>query len=163
VLELWETFDRVNLLSSFPGRMRDIDGVEDIGEWSKEQEDEKERKTEAAEAGEEAEKEGASDYFVKGDQFPLAAARAAADSFQLHKYSLVVMLGLNVAKAFRAPTCALLDTFVLSDETKTMPETVVLVLPHPSGVSHFWNAGPKSRVDDARTAFRCVIRDLTQP
>jgi hypothetical protein len=146
VEELWGKFDRVNLLTAFPGRLCDV-GVEDSGDASvpsveKEGVLDMERKGEAAAVK------------PKGDQFPLNEGREAATRLlpQLRKYSRVVMLGLNVAKSFCAPKVDLLDTFLLCDETEvggngpgvegpSRPPgtpTLVLVLPHPSGVSHFW-------------------------
>jgi hypothetical protein len=149
VEELWGKFDRVNLLTAFPGRVCDV-GSEDSGEVAvgyveNEGEFNMERKVEAA---------AQLRVRPKGDQFPLTEGRDAATRLlpHLRKYSHVVMLGLNVAKAFCAPKVDLLDTFVLCDEAEVggnvpwaegpsrppSTPTLVLVLPHPSGVSHFW-------------------------
>ena len=90
------------------------------------------------------------------------------------------MLGLGVAKAFNVPQPQLLEAYVLCDETSEGSDGVgeaelqpyvrntaseepgdwamVLILPHTSGVSHFWN-----NPDDVHAAalhFRRFIQDF---
>ena len=72
----------------------------------------------------------------KGDAFFLTEARAAAAALigKIATRKFVVLLGLNVARAFghRAPWFAWRDAFKDS-------ETWIAVAPHPSGISHWWN------------------------
>ena len=57
-----------------------------------------------------------------------------------------MLLGLRVASAFRVPRAKLL---LLDEAALPCP---VLVLPHTSGVSHFWNRA--ANVQAAERAFR---------
>ena len=68
------------------------------------------------------------------DNFPLQAARQAAEQLDIHTYRLVVLLGHNVARSFKLPTPSLFCRYRFHD-----PEALWMVFPHPSGVSHFWN------------------------
>eukprot|EP01060_Flectonema_neradi_P013346 TRINITY_DN20104_c0_g1_i1.p1 TRINITY_DN20104_c0_g1~~TRINITY_DN20104_c0_g1_i1.p1 ORF type:complete len:196 (+),score=26.02 TRINITY_DN20104_c0_g1_i1:89-676(+) len=85
--ELWRNFDRVNLLSEFPGRQP----------------------------------------HGGGDHFPAKPAREAAARIALAGRPVVFLLGRGVAKAFG------LSLGLLQRKRN------IIVLPHPSGVNHFWN------------------------
>ena len=106
---LWEHFDRRNLLGQFPGRKART-GVHARGNYAR--------------------------HGSTGDCFPLEDARRAAQSFSCDEFVLIVLLGLNVARAFDFPQPALFAQrqVCVNGRTQTW-----LVLPHPSGVSHFWN------------------------
>ena len=122
VADLWRRFDRRNLLHEFPGRKPRAD---------------KHRR-----------ENGYMLHQSNGDEFPLELAREAAASVDLSGYGLAVLLGLQVAGAFRVK--AKLLTFDL--ETLACP---AIVLPHTSGVSHFWNDA--DNVAAAEVAFRDAI------
>eukprot|EP00754_Rhynchopus_humris_P049654 Rhum_TRINITY_DN8517_c0_g1::Rhum_TRINITY_DN8517_c0_g1_i1::g.28473::m.28473 len=62
-----------------------------------------------------------------GDAFDLKAARAAASGIPLVSRPVVLLLGSNVARAFGLPNNVL------------QWQGNILVLPHPSGINHFWN------------------------
>lgn len=68
----------------------------------------------------------------KGDAFPAAAARLAAAALDLSGRPLVVLGGRGVAAAFGEGGRAWLEAFPL----RGIP---AIVVPHPSGVSHWWN------------------------
>ena len=67
-------------------------------------------------------------------------------------YNLVVLLGLNVAKAFRIKSPRLFQRWYLDEDLNIVPMvasttedcaatySMLLVFPHPSGVSHYWNS-----------------------
>jgi hypothetical protein len=83
-----------------------------------------------------------------GDRFDMDQARKLAAAIDITKYHLVVLLGLNVAKAFRLQNVALFKEYYIDDalniqsvtESKTFVSgTRILIYPHPSGVSHYWN------------------------
>ena len=88
-----------------------------------------------------------------GDHFPLQQARENATRMDLAPYALVIVLGLNVARAFRLPNAKLFKRYRWEPEKgkRATPipssgegaafdgQTMILVFPHPSGVSHFWN------------------------
>lgn len=119
VAELWQRFDRRNLLDHFPGKLP-------------------KRQCHRREAG----------YTLHqgtGDVFPLDRAREKATQMavDLTDYRLVVLLGLRVAAAFRLPRPRLLTL----DEA-SLP-CAALVIPHTSGVSHFWNDEAKVRAAEA--------------
>lgn len=75
----------------------------------------------------------------KGDQFDMQKARILAKQMDLDKYRLVVFLGLNVAKAFEIKRPRLFKEVYLSKEDHLQHLSRGVILPHPSGVSHFWN------------------------
>ena len=66
-----------------------------------------------------------------GDLFNLELARAAAGGIDVERRVLVVLLGVGVARAFGLPSKLL--------TLHARGACTVLVFPHPSGVSHFWN------------------------
>ena len=85
-----------------------------------------------------------------GDHFPLQQARENAAKLDVTSYALVVALGLNVARAFRLPNAKLFKRYRWEPEfgkrATQLPlsaefngQTMMLVFPHPSGVSHYWN------------------------
>ena len=84
-----------------------------------------------------------------GDAFPMEQARAAAAALDLCRYRLVVLLGLRVAAAFKVKRASLL---MLNEEALPCP---LIILPHTSGVSHFWNDA--ANVAAAEHAFRDAI------
>lgn len=69
-----------------------------------------------------------------GDVFPLSIGRLAAmrERQTWPKGGEVILLGRNVAKAF------MLDDMRFG-ETRVVDESLVTLLPHPSGVSRWWN------------------------
>jgi len=86
-----------------------------------------------------------------GHKFPIREARLAASRLARfgclgEQYALVVLCGRNVANAFglklRSPPW-----------TVQVHGTLFLVMPHPSGVSHFWN--------DQRTLARDLSSGLS--
>ena len=120
--ELWQRFERRNLLDSHPGRKDKAD---------KHQPD-----------------SGYRLHQSTGDEFPKELAREAAAEMDLSGYGLAVLLGLQVAGAFRVKAKLL----TLDLETLACP---AIVLPHTSGVSHFWNDA--DNVAAAEAAFRDAI------
>merc|ERR1740117_2166348 len=78
--ELWELFDRVNLLPYFPGR-----------------------KARAPKHNQRTYRLHQSD----GDTFPLSEARDMSSAVPIQRYAVVLLLGLNVARAFGVPSPAL--------------------------------------------------------
>ena len=120
--ELWRRFDRRNLLDAFPGRKPRAD---------------KHRR-----------ENGYMLHQSNGDEFPKELAREAAAGIDLSGYGLAVLLGLQVAGAFRVKARLL----TLDMETLACP---AIVLPHTSGVSHFWNDA--DNVAAAEAAFRDAI------
>lgn len=121
--ELWQRFDRRNLLSEFPGR---------LPEHTRHQRG-----------------SGYALHQSSGDAFPMEPARAAAAALDLRRYRLVVLLGLRVAAAFKVKRASLL---MLDEEALSCP---LLIMPHTSGVSHFWNNA--ANVAAAEHAFRDAI------
>lgn len=84
-----------------------------------------------------------SDFFeLKGDFFDVRLARKEAQSIDVTAYRLVVFLGLNVAKAFNIRNGRLFKELRFGEAK----DTLGIILPHPSGVSHFWNAKENRRV-----------------
>ena len=67
-----------------------------------------------------------------GDFFDLQKGREGAKKINVHRYRLVIFLGLNVAKAFNVKNARLFKELRFG-------KTIGLILPHPSGCSHFWN------------------------
>ena len=67
-----------------------------------------------------------------GDFFDLREGREEAKKINVHRYRLVIFLGLNVAKSFNVKNARLFKELRFG-------KTIGLVLPHPSGCSHFWN------------------------
>ena len=92
-----------------------------------------------------------------GDNFPLAEARQNAASMDLSPYALVIVLGLNVARAFNLVNAKLFRRYRWEGEAGKRPnpvssdsawdgQTMILVFPHPSGVSHYWNTRDNRRL-----------------
>ena len=94
------------------------------------------------------------DYLLhqsSGDHFPLQQARDNAARMDVAPYALVVLLGLNVARAFHLADVKLFKRYRWEPERgkKATPlppsanefngQTILLIFPHPSGVSHYWN------------------------
>jgi uracil-DNA glycosylase len=89
----------------------------------------------------------------KGDKFDVKKARILARTINIDKYRLVIFLGLNVAKSFeKIKRPRLFKEFYLSKEDRL---SIGLILPHPSGVSHFWNT-VENRNKAARTLRRLI-------
>jgi hypothetical protein len=128
---LWATFDRTNLLGYYPGC-----------------------KSRAAKHSREL--TGYSKHYSNGDIFPMEEARRSAAEIKLEDYSLVVLLGLSVARAFEIKAPAIF-------KRETRGPCMLLVLPHPSGVSHFWNE--PSNIDRAanelREAMDCAFGSMS--
>lgn len=85
----------------------------------------------------------------KGDAFPMDQARRAAKRLRPRlRGRLVLMAGRAVARAFgvRAEFFELVDTGLGFD---------AVVVPHPSGVSHWWNRKENRR--RAKRAFRKLL------
>lgn len=121
--ELWKAFDRRNVIEFFPGEKMKL----------------QQHKTTS----------GYKLHMSTGDLFPMEKARKEAAKIPMHRRPIVVLCGLNVARAFQL-RIDLLETQRLSSGT------IVLNLPHPSGVSHFWNE--PSNVHKAARVFRNAVR-----
>ncbi|CAE7658755.1 unnamed protein product [Symbiodinium pilosum] len=85
-----------------------------------------------------------------GDVFPMDQAKMAAAKLELAKYRSVLLLGTSVARAFGVSKPLL--------HTETRGQTRLLVFPHPSGVSHYWN-DPKN-TQKAAKALRRELRAM---
>jgi hypothetical protein len=123
--DLWSRCDRLNIFQYYPG-VKNISNVK--------KKNAKYKKHQSV-----------------GDQFNLHQAREIADTIDITCYHLVVLLGLNVAKAFRIQKPTLFARYYINSELNviqlkdgeshdTMDATLILIFPHPSGVSHFWNS-----------------------
>ena len=91
---------------------------------------------------------------LKGDMFNIKKARVLAQKMKFDNYRLVVFLGLNVAKSFdfiRRPR--LFKQFYMTKHDKL---SIGIVLPHPSGVSHYWNT--KENREKATKVLRTVMK-----
>lgn len=90
----------------------------------------------------------------KGDAFPMAFARSAAGAMaeRVASREVVVLLGLNVARAFRLRRPEFFRQTRFSRDCG-----VVYVCPHPSGVSHWWN--DPSNVALARRFWRALAEE----
>ncbi len=86
---------------------------------------------------------------AKGDLFPIERARRAARRTRLGAGRTVLLAGGNVARAFGVTRFELFAWFELCG-------TLVAVVPHPSGISHWWN--DPSNVRRARRCFRSIAR-----
>jgi len=75
----------------------------------------------------------------KGDRFPLPAARAAADRLMRtnRQHRVLLLLGRGVAQAFG------LDDLPFFKWRRLAGGRLVAVVPHPSGVSRWWNEAPR--------------------
>ena len=85
-----------------------------------------------------------------GDVFPLEKAKVAAAKLDLANYRSVLLLGASVARAFGVSKPLL--------QVETRGSTRMMVFPHPSGVSHFWN--DKTNTKNAARALKKELRDL---
>ncbi len=98
----------------------------------------------------------------KGSEFPLEEAREYAAQFvraiatpsvlsvegELYCYfdgkkfpppSLVMLAGRRVARAFRLPAARKREYFETIEECEVLAGYPVVVVPHPSGLNHWWN------------------------
>ena len=114
---LFDVCDKMNVVNFFPGRKkRHREG------------DEEYRKV----------------HNGKGDKFPMDLARKTVAAFDcsLSRYKLIVLLGLQVAKAFRLSKPALFKSYERRHESGM---TRLIIFPHVSGVSHYWNSKERRR------------------
>lgn len=93
----------------------------------------------------------------KGDAFPMAAARAAADRMLPDlRDRLVLLAGRKVAEAFGLQKLEWMEWRVVNVSIEEPEETCeVSVIPHPSGVSTWWNY-PENR-ERARVFLRQLL------
>jgi hypothetical protein len=86
----------------------------------------------------------------KGSAFPVDKARRAARRLERRAFPgrVVVLLGRRVCSAFGLATLAPLDCEVHQD-------ALVVHLPHPSGVNHWWNERANRRA--ARAALQVLL------
>lgn len=101
-----------------------------------------------------------SDKTKRGDAFPMKEAKQRAEGMRtLLGGRRVVFVGRNVARAFEAHNLEFFDWFVdvaqpcFADDRGFFKYCVV---PHPSGISHFWN--DPSNVERARLFMRSIPR-----
>ncbi|KAJ9471879.1 hypothetical protein DIPPA_18599 [Diplonema papillatum] len=81
-----------------------------------------------------------------GDRFPPGTARDAARDIDFTDRPIVLLLGRHVANAFGVKLEYL--------ETQRLgPDSELIVIPHPSGVNHYWNE-PESSALVAATVRR---------
>eukprot|EP00913_Durusdinium_trenchii_P018158 g17059.t1 len=127
--ELWAFFDRVDLLGWCPGKK----DRKSYHQWSA----------------------GYRKHRCDGHRFPLSVARLVAARLRrfgrLERYAVVVLCGRLVAAAFALS----LDRCV--PWTEEQDGVRFLVLPHPSGVSHFWN--DEESWHRAAMVFRSALQD----
>lgn len=140
--ELWELFDRVDLLGWCPGP--------------------KSRKEHHKVLSKRGAKIGYNKHRCDGHRFPLHLARLAAGrlltfggplgccDYALRDYAVVVLCGRLVAAAFGLK---LRPSVPWAEEASGVR---YLVMPHPSGVSHFWNDSMSRH--RAAAAFRAALR-----
>jgi len=139
--ELWELFDRVDLLGWCPGP--------------------KSRKEHHKVLDKHGVKKGYNKHRCDGHRFPLHLARLAAGrlltfggplgcgDYALRDYAVVVLCGRLVAAAFGLK---LRPSVPWAEESGGVR---YLVMPHPSGVSHFWNDSMNRH--RAAAAFRASL------
>lgn len=91
----------------------------------------------------------------KGDHFPMKLAREKAPAVQKlwQNYERVVLLGSNVAEAFRFESEPL--------TWQKMEDCSVAIMPHPSGVNRWWN--DEQNKADAAAFLRSVFEDCKVP
>lgn len=80
--------------------------------------------------------------FGKGDNFPLAQAKARAEELrERFRSRAVVLLGYNVARAFGTLQFNYCQWYSLFDNRaqRTIPG-VVSIVPHPSGINRWYNS-----------------------
>ena len=215
VRDLWRTFDRCNLLSTWPGTNGrkaeedpSVDGAHsaaflagvglEAGQRAHTRPPTRLREAHRAHSNPPLRRSTTSPYFrqwkgggpngshSQGDKFPLQEARERARALKqcIHhgRYKLVVVLGLNVARAFgfrrectrllshdrvyldRSMAASTSDPGARVNAHSNPPHTPrgacveALLLPHPSGISHFWNS--KQNVERASNTFRTAIQQL---
>jgi hypothetical protein len=83
----------------------------------------------------------------KGDRFPIREAPRAAAGLDLSGRPLALLAGLGVARAFGLRVSLL--------EWTQVRGTPALVVPHPSGVSRWWNS--RANAERARAALRAAL------
>lgn len=131
--DLWASFDRLDLLGWCPGK--------------------KDRKSYHLWSA------GYRKHRCDGHRFPLPTARLVAARLRsfggLERYAVVVLCGRLVAAAFGLS----LDRSV--PWTEEQDGVRFLVLPHPSGVSHFWN--DEESWHRAALVFRSALRAAGLP
>ena len=79
---------------------------------------------------------------IKGDKFPIPEARIAAKrKLEQLRGRAVILLGNNVARAFGFKEFRHMEWYEIRDERDAAVIVVplVAVVPHPSGVSHYYN------------------------
>lgn len=149
--ELWKRCDRRNILREYPGRRNgshgngigivfDSTGTNELTRY----------------------RIHPSVHYSTGDEFPLAEAQAAAAALEgsgaLRPYKLAVLLGLGVARAFGIEHPKF---FKLLSPSGAKGMTKVLIFPHPSGVSHFWNSAENRTM--ASNVIRAALRSALGP
>ena len=122
--DLWSRCDRTNIFRQFPGTKPPAAAQRNSQPYRK--------------------------HNSVGDRFDLHQAKTNVDAMDITGYNLVVLLGLNVAKAFRIKSPRLFQRWYLDEDLNIVPmvasttedcaATLLLVFPHPSGVSHYWNS-----------------------
>ena len=88
----------------------------------------------------------------KGDDFPFEEASQAAANADVGGYDLVILAGRSVARAFGHGKRPYLEIFFDDDR-----EVEMMVFPHPSGVSRWWN--DEGNVRRARHALTEVLAE----
>jgi len=126
--ELWERFQRMNLVNFHPGR-------KPRKKWH--------LKT-----------TGYTKHNGDGDTFPFEDAKRAAETVRLEDYSCAILLGLNVARCFMKCIPGLKVELL---HQVWYGDCLVIVYPHPSGISHYWNDKENTRI--ATKALRDLMED----
>ena len=97
------------------------------------------------------------DKTKRGDAFPMKEARLIANGMvKAMSRRTVVFVGKNVARAFRVASLEYFEWFVTSLAPDDQGFYKFCVVPHPSGISHFWN--DPERVERARLFMRSIPR-----
>lgn len=104
-----------------------------------------------------------SDKTKRGDAFPMPEAKKVAKGMlKFMDERTVVFVGKNVARAFEVHSLEFFGWFV---EVTALDSSALekgtnffryCVVPHPSGISHFWNN--PANVEEARTFMRSIPR-----
>jgi uracil-DNA glycosylase len=98
---------------------------------------------------------------AKGALAPRAAMRAAAAAFPLRRYSRALFLGWRVADAFCAARFGFPTARRVPLWWNGATSVPFAVLPHPSGVNHWWN-DPKNRRRAARFLRAVAAENRTE-
>ena len=97
------------------------------------------------------------DKTKRGDAFPMREAKYAAEGMRkLMNERAVVMVGRNVARAFKVHTLDFFDWFVDAAGYGDCGFFRYCVVPHPSGISRYWN--DPERVERAKLFMRSIPR-----